>query len=100
MPRKNGNTTKVLDLHYFRASDYSSMERELEHKLDNFIHPFLNLNNCRFEIIVGKGHNSKNLIQGKNPLRYYTESYLNKMGLSYRDGGYFEGQEGVLVVEW
>ncbi len=51
-------------------------------------------------IIVGKGVRSKNWINGKNPLRYYAEEYLDHCGHSWRNGRIGEGEEGVIVVEF
>jgi hypothetical protein len=89
-----------LDLHNFKPIDYGLLEIELEFKLDSFLRPLLNLKSCKIEIVVGKGLNSKRFINGKNPLRFYTEKYLQKLNLDYKEGGYFEGQDGVLIVHW
>jgi len=50
------------------------------------------------KIIVGKGMNSKRLIQGKHPVKFYTEKYLSRLGFTWTYGGYFDGQEGTMVV--
>jgi hypothetical protein len=90
---------KVLNLRQIRFQHLNMIEQEIFSKLDEFVYPFLKTKKpMELKIIVGKGMNSRNFIKGKNPLRHYTETYLNKLGLSYRDGGYFDGQEGVIVV--
>jgi hypothetical protein len=98
--RDKRNNIPTLDLHNVRFSGYFDMHSEITLMLDRFLSPFLLQNHRGIEVrvVVGRGLNSKNLIQGKNPMRYYTEEYLNQLGLRWRNGGYFDGQDGVIVV--
>lgn len=80
-----------------------SIEEVVWRRLDTFIYPYLILKKADYidlRIIVGKGLSSRNSIEGKNPVRYYTEKYLEQLQIEWRDGGYFEGQEGVIVVRF
>lgn len=103
MPRRSRQSTPELNLRAkFAASTYSSSDlaTEVELSLDNFLRPYLHRNQVRLRIVVGKGTRSQVLIAGKNPLRHYTELYLQKMNLPFREGREWEGQAGVLIVEW
>lgn len=53
----------------------------------------------KFHIIVGKGHNSRRHIQGKNPLRFYTEEYLQILGLRFYQAPEWQGGSGVIITE-
>jgi hypothetical protein len=88
-----------LDLHNFKPNGFS-VQKDLEEILDRFFSPLMPLESCRIELIVGKGINSKRFINKKNPLRYYTEIYLQKLNLNFREGGFLNGQDGVIIVEW
>jgi hypothetical protein len=59
--------------------------------LDRFLNPFLNSKsgnqNRKIEIVVGRGLNSNTFIDGKNPLRFYTEMYLHKTGFDWKNNG-------------
>lgn len=89
-----------LDLHKYRPTDPHFIQSEIESQIDRFMQPYLRHTKkySQIRIVVGKGHNSKRLINGKNPLRYYTEKYLEQLGFNYRSAGYFDGQEGVIIV--
>jgi hypothetical protein len=88
-----------LDLHKYRPSDPLFIEKDIMNLLDRFLTPFLvKPKGIELRIVVGKGLRSSRSIQGKNPLRFYVENYLNQLGLNYRDAGYHDGQEGVIVV--
>jgi Smr domain len=82
---------------YFDSS--SHIQQEVEVLLDRFLLPYMNKKNITLRIVVGKGINSNTNINGKNPLRFYTEQYLKSLGFNYRNGSYNEGQEGVIIVE-
>lgn len=75
------------------------IQEDIEKTLDKIIYPLLRRTNYRVTIIVGKGNSSSSMIQGKNLIRYYTEIYLEKVGIDWRNGNHFEGQEGVIIVE-
>lgn len=90
---------RTLNLRQHKFVDLSHLQSEIEVILDQFLAPCLNRSRFCVTIIVGKGANSKRFINGKNPLRYYTEQYLKKLGLPFRNGQFHEGQEGVIVVE-
>ena len=93
-------TSRTLNLRSYNFEDPSNIPQEVELILDSFIAPFLQRRSVRLIIIVGKGIGSRRTIGGKNPLRYYTERYLNALQLPYRQGAYHEGQEGVIIVEF
>ncbi len=101
MPRNKPE--KILNLRSLVNSELDRFPlQELVFKqIDSFLYPlFKNKNsqlNQKVKIIIGKGINSKNKIQGKAPIRYYTELYLNKLGIVYKEGDYFDGQDGVLI---
>lgn len=93
------NQTKTLNLRSIRFDLGSDLGFQVEAIIDAFITPHLIQNKGqKLCLIVGKGTNSKQFINGKNPLRYYTESYLQKLNLKFENGGYGEGQEGVILV--
>lgn len=108
---KSRNTDKFcLNLRGIIFNPVTDLKESVELKLDKFIRPFLfrqngNFNNnvhgntkMELKIIVGKGNNSAHFIDGKNPLRYFVENYLEKLGLNWKNAGYFDGQEGVILV--
>lgn len=90
---------RELNLRSHQFHNRSHLQQEVEHIIDNFVGRFLHQRNIMLRIIVGKGVNSKNFINGKNPLRYYTEQYLNSLNVPWRNGQHWEGQEGVIIVE-
>lgn len=74
-----------LNLKNLRIDDVQFMRSEVEQALDKFLLPFLRLNkNQKVEIVVGRGLNSNFFIEGKHSLLYYTEIYLDKLGLDWR----------------
>ena len=80
-----------------------SIEKIVWQRLDKFIYPYLiskRIDYMNLRIIVVKGLGSRNLIDEKNPIRYYTERYLDELGVTWRNGDYFEGQEGVIVIRF
>lgn len=88
-----------LDLHHYRPSQPHFIQQEIEQKIDKFLSPYLRSHKITLvRIVVGRGLNSNRLIKGLNPLRYYTQNYLDRLGLEYKSGGYFDGQDGVLIV--
>jgi len=90
-----------LDLHKYRPSDPLFIQADIENLLDKFLTPFLvKPKAAQVRIVVGKGLRSKRSIAGKNPLRFYVENYLNGLGLQYADAGYYDGQEGAIVVSF
>ncbi len=95
--------TFALDLHSLWFESASFVQEEVELELDRFISPFLRVkpgrNPIKITIIVGKGIHSHHYIEGKNPLRYYTEIYLQEVGLSWRNADNFHGGRGAIVVE-
>jgi|688.fasta_scaffold157733_3 hypothetical protein len=82
---------KSLNLRGHRFQDLSNLENEIEIVLDRFLNPFLNSKsgnqNRKIEIVVGRGLNSNTFIDGKNPLRFYTEMYLHKTGFDWKNNG-------------
>ncbi len=73
----------TLDLHDYHFGNYTIFETELNNVLDKFLAPHLNKPNFQVKIIVGRGLNSTRFINKKNPLRYYTEQYLDQLKLEY-----------------
>ena len=53
----------------------------------------------RLGLIVGAGHNSKRSINGKNPLRYYVESYLAQTDIVWYDDLTNPFNSGLIIVE-
>jgi len=96
MPKKSQSLS--LDLHQVRFES-SNIQSELEIILDRFIYPHLqNGKTKKLQIIVGKGLNSKKFIKGKNCLRYYTEIYLQKLNLDFKNIEDFFGGSGAIEV--
>lgn len=94
-------TIPELDLHKYRPSDPLFIQADIENLLDKFLTPFLiKTKALEVRIVVGKGLRSSRSINGKNPLRFYVENYLNGLGLNYKDAGYYDGQEGVIIVSF
>ena len=92
-------TIPELDLHHYKPKEPLFIQADIENLLDNFLTPFLVKPKIhQLRIVVGKGLRSKRSISGKNPLRFYVESYLNILGLAYKDAGLYDGQEGVIIV--
>jgi hypothetical protein len=97
----------VVDLHDINGRGNPISEQDVWNVLDNFMHTMEHKHSMKLKkgfsikvgVIVGKGVRSKNWINGKNPLRAYTEEYLNHCNLNWRNGRYGEGEEGVIVVE-
>ena len=78
------NINNILDLHTLYFEGESFVQPELEEVLDNFLSPHLmDTNHTELIVITGKGIHSKHFIHGKNPLKYYTEIYLDKLGLDW-----------------
>jgi|GEM_PF-3711150 len=99
---KQSSSRGVLNLRGMSFDHNFDLQNQVERIVDQFLTPFLttkNTNQPNPRIIVGRGLNSKKLIAGKNPLRYYTENYLNKIGLSFVSGLDLDGGEGVIVVQ-
>ncbi len=93
------NKQKVLNLRGIKFDLGSDLGFQVEAILDAFVTPHLVRNKGqKLYLIVGKGTNSRKFINGKNPLRFYTESYLEKLNLRFQNGGCGEGQEGVILV--
>ncbi len=90
----------TLDLHNLRPIPGESVEEAVYRVLDRFMTKFLIQKTVDVTIIVGKGLGSKKFINGKNPLRYYTEQYLHKVGCHWSDGDWLTGQDGSLRIRW
>jgi hypothetical protein len=90
----------TLDLHSIKPLPGESHQDCVFRLVDKFITPYLFKPSVDLRIIVGKGLGSKNFINGKNSLRYYTELYLDGVGIEYKEGSYIDGQEGVIRVVW
>lgn len=90
----------TLDLHHIRPLPGEPYQDCVFRIVDKFVTPYLLKPTGKLRIIVGKGLGSKKFINGKNLLRYYVELYLNQVGLYYTEGEIFDGQEGVIKIEW
>jgi hypothetical protein len=88
----------ILNLHEIYFQGGSFIQEELEEVLDDFVAPFL-LKPTKLLIITGKGIHSKHFINGKNPLRYYTEKYLEKVGVSWQYADEHHGSYGAIVAQ-
>ena len=102
MSRRRRTRSRIPELN-LRAKSFvggESLQQEVEGYLDRFLRPHLYRDRAQLRIVVGKGINSNTRIDGVNPLRYYVETYLRRLGLPYRNGQLWEGQEGVIIVEW
>ncbi len=95
---KTHKDARILDLHNFRASGWQFFENELFQKIDNFVYHSQQSGQKKVEIVVGRGINSKNQIEGKNPLRFYTEKYLQQAGLTWQAGVELNRNSGTIVV--
>ncbi|GAB4145979.1 MAG: hypothetical protein OHK0017_06190 [Patescibacteria group bacterium] len=91
-----------LDLRSYPFDLQSDLEAQVELLLDRFLRPYLQSKNFRGTavILVGRGLNSQRYIQGKNPLRYYTEQYLLRLGLSFANASVNQGGEGAIKVSF
>lgn len=109
---KSGQKTMEVNLRH-QSSGYD-LQRNIESRLDSVFYPILQKTVKKYpatkksnyeyigiqvRLIVGKGLNSRTHINGKHPVRFYTEQYLTKLGLSWREADYWSGQEGVLLVD-
>jgi hypothetical protein len=97
----------TIDLHNLNGVGKHIDQNDVWHALDRFIRQ-TKLNKARqiksgicvpISIIVGKGLQSKNLIQGKNPLRFHTEEYLKMCGYSWKNPNFLTGSEGTIIAE-
>ncbi|MEI6728403.1 MAG: Smr/MutS family protein [bacterium] len=101
------NNYSSIDLHHLNGRGQPVGQNEVWLSLDQFISKIKTQNAGKIKsgigvkiiVIVGKGLQTKKFIQGKNPLRFYAESYINACGYSWRNGEYGEGESGVIVVE-
>jgi Smr domain len=92
--------SNILNLHELYFEGESFVQEELEEILDGFVSPFLmDKSNPRLLIITGKGIHSRHFINSKNPLRYYTEIYLDKIQVPWRHTDTEHGGVGAIVVE-
>lgn len=92
----------LLNLHELHFEAEFVVQEEVEELVDNFVTPYLtrkSANPLTLKIIVGKGLHSHHFIDGKNPLRYYTEEYLNATNLNFRNAPEHEGGRGVILVD-
>jgi hypothetical protein len=90
----------TIDLHHVRIQKNETVQEVVFRKLDKFMARHLICKTADLTIIVGKGLGSKNFIDGKNALRYYTEQYLQNVGCTWTNGDYWTGQEGTIRVRW
>jgi hypothetical protein len=92
--------SNTLDLHNLKPIPSESIQEAVYRVLDRFMSRQLLKKTVDLTIIVGKGLGSKKFINGKNPLRYYTEQYLIQAGCEWSNGDWQTGQEGVIKVRW
>lgn len=90
---------KTIDLHKIRINNDFSVQSQVEDFLEKQIRPFLYHKNMKICLIVGKGLNSKKMIEGKNPVRFYTENFLNNLGFNWQNENSFWGDSGIIWVD-
>jgi hypothetical protein len=101
MNKKNRRKdNSILDLHELNFFPKETPKEAVNRELDRFFTKWLMVKSVNLTIIVGKGLGSKKLINGKNPLRFYTEEYLNLLQIEWRNEKDWFGQEGVIKVRW
>ena len=96
-----------MDLHNLNGKGNSITENDIWIALDRFINNVKLQNSRQIKteipvkicIVVGKGLQSKNFINGKSILRFHTEKYLDKCGYSWRDGHYNQGGTGAILAD-
>jgi hypothetical protein len=81
------NSRHTLNLRSTKFYDLGNLQNEVEMILDKFLRAFLLSKHSKpiLFIIVGRGLNSKTFINDKHPLRFYTENYLDKVGLFWKN---------------
>ena len=97
----------TIDLHNLNGVGQTVDEHDVWNAIENFLGKMRQKHaqklkkgfKIKLGIVVGKGVRSKNKINGKNPLRFYTEQYLNHCSFEWRNGRFGEGEDGVIVVE-
>ena len=91
---------QILNLHELYFEGESFVQEELEEVLDRFVSPYLiSETKENLLIITGKGIHSRHFIDGKNPLRYYTEIYLDKVGVDWSYEDERHGGKGAIWVK-
>jgi hypothetical protein len=98
--RKRKLNQQTLDLHHLEPQPEESVQEAVTRVMDKFMTPHLQKHTVDISIIVGKGMRSTRFIDGKNPLRVYVENYLSRVGCSWTNGDWANGQEGVIRVRW
>jgi DNA-nicking Smr family endonuclease len=92
--------SNILNLHELCFEGEGFVQEELEEILDGFVSPFLlDKHTQKLLIITGKGIHSRHFINGKNPLRYYTEIYLDKIQVDWYHTDIEHGGVGAIVVD-
>ena len=102
MPRRPRHITNLfeIDLHNLELQNGQTPAEAVEYKLDQFLTPLLLKKLIIVRIVVGKGLTSSRVINGKNPLRHYTENYLIKLGIAWTDASEINGGYGVVQCVW
>ena len=98
----------VVDLHNLNGAGQTVDEHDVWNAIEEFLNKMRQKHAqilkkgfvIKVGIVVGKGVRSKNKINGKNPLRFYTEQYLDHCEYGWRNGRVGEGEDGVIVVEF
>jgi hypothetical protein len=81
--------------------DYSlDIESQIHTKIQKFLLVHLQKKTFMAKIIVGKGLNSQNFIQGKNPLRFYTENYLAQLNINFKDTDFTWDLSPTILLWW
>jgi hypothetical protein len=99
---KKYTTTKKakLDLHFLELKNGQTPQETVERLLDAFLTKYLLCTSVKLEIVVGRGIGSTRFINGKNPVKHYTEQYLRRMNCPFREGSILFNEDGVIWVEW
>ena len=90
----------TLDLHHISLDYDLSVEFQIQSKIQTFLLPHLQRQTFIAKIIVGKGLNSQNFIQGTNPLRFYTQNYLTTLNISFKDTDFTWDMSPSILLWW
>jgi len=74
--------TPSLNLRTINHTGHTDLLHTIQQEVDAFIR-HNQANQQRLEIIIGKGLHSKQLKDGRHPVRYIVEDYLKQCGYSF-----------------
>lgn len=113
MPRRSSRNighskiAESIDLHHLNGYGQVISQNDVYDALDEFFEDMKaryhgnikKFGRVKIGVICGKGNNSRRHINGKNPLRVYTERYIKHCGYQWRNGKPSEGEHGMIVVD-